>query len=665
MKYLAGFLGFVAVLVFGIYVLAFTPFGNAIVAPMLESKIRQETKLESKLSAFRVNMRNFALVLELSPENIVEVNGDYSLFFKTFDATFKVKFGKLNDLQPLTQMQFEGTLFTQGSAKGDMDFIQINGTSELANSQTTYSMELDGLRLSAIMAKVKQADLPSLLVLSGKKPYASGKIDLDIELKNTLPHALDGTITLKTQNAKIDSKLMQSDLNVTMPEMAFDMDLHVRLDRERIDYVCALNSPLAKINSSGKVIPAPLWVDIKYDLDIEELGVLKPITHAAIRGPLKLEGTLKGAKEKMSVDGKSDICGSETTFAALLQDFEPMSLQAKMKNLQLEKVLHMFEQPHYADGIVSLNVDLSDARSESLKGKVITTVTNGLLDAAYLKKTFAFESEMPRTIFDVTSESIVNANNVESKLTCNTNLGTLALQKLRFKWSDASFSADYTLTTQNLDAFYFLTQRHMRGGVVANGIFSQAKDFDFSLHSNIAGGVVEAKIHNSTLKTELKSLQTLKLLNIFIYPEIFQASMNGVLNYDLFQKKGNLKATFLDGTFAQNQIFTLLQQYAELDMYEEKFKGELSATINKELVVASLELLSQKSSLKTQETKLNTKTKEIDASLDLVLNNNSISASIQGKTDAPKISVDLEKFMKSKAGDALKKEVDKFLKGLF
>jgi hypothetical protein len=336
-----------------------------------------------------------------------------------------------------------------------------------------------------------------------------------------------------------------------------------------------------------------------------------------------------------------------------------------MKNLQLKKVLYMLEQPHYADGILSLDIDLNDARSKSLKGKVAATITNGLLDAAYLKKTFAFESEMPQTIFDVTSESILNAKNIESKLTCNTNLGTLALQKLRFEWSDASFAADYKLTTQNLDAFYFLTQRHMRGGVVANGAFSQAKDFDFSLHSNIADGVVEVKIHNNALKTELKSLQTLKVLNIFIYPEIFQASMNGILNYDLLQKKGNLKANFLDGIFTQNQIFTLLQQYTAFDMYEEKFKGELNAAINKEFVLASLELLSEKSSLKTQNTKLNTKTKEIDSSLDLVLNNNPISASIQGKTDAPKISVDLEKFMKSKAGDALKQEVNKFLKGLF
>ncbi|MGB3961376.1 MAG: hypothetical protein WBK95_04020, partial [Sulfurimonas sp.] len=92
---------------------------------------------------------------------------------------------------------------------------------------------------------------------------------------------------------------------------------------------------------------------------------------------------------------------------------------------------------------------------------------------------------------------------------------------------------------------------------------------------------------------------------------------------------------------------------------------DINAKINKEFIVASLELLSNKSSIKTQQTKLNSKTKAIDSELDLVVNNNPISASIQGTTDAPKVSVDLERFMKSKAGDAVKKEVNKFLKGLF
>ncbi|MBA3025813.1 MAG: hypothetical protein FP820_05305 [Sulfurimonas sp.] len=665
MKYLAGFIGLVAVVIVGIYVLAFTPFGNAIVAPIIESKIQQETKLESKLTTFRLSMSDFELVLELNPGNTVQANGNFSLFSKVFDVAYRVRLDKLNDLQTLTQTQLVGTLFTEGTAKGDMAFMTIEGVSDLAKSETTYHVELTELSPTSIIAKVKQADLLTLLGMIGQKPYASAQVDLDVDFKNIMPHALDGMITLQTQQGKVDTKLMKSDFNVTMPEMAFSMNLNAKLERERIDYDYALSSNLAKITSSGKVLPEPLSVDLKYGIDVQELAVFKPITNGPLRGPMKLYGNVKGTKESMKVDGKSDFSGSDTSFQALLKDFEPITLEAKMKNLKLEKVLYMLDQPHYADGVLSLDVDLSDARSKSLKGSVKTTIINGLLDSKYMSKAYAFKSEMPRTIFDLTTSSVLNANIIDTKVTLNSNLATLNMQKVHFDMSDASLSTDYKLSAQNLDAFYFATQRHMRGGIVADGVFKQAKDLDLSIHSNIAGGTVEANLHNDDFKAELKSLQTLKLLNMFIYPEIFQASMNGTLTYNLLQEKGNLNANLLDGVFTKNEIFTLIKQYGVLDMYEERFKGEVNANINKEFIVASLELLSNKSSIKTKNTKLNSKTKEIDSNLDLVVNNNPISASIKGRTDAPKVSVDLEKFMKSKAGDAVKKEVNKFLKGLF
>jgi hypothetical protein len=665
MKYLAGFIGLVAVVFIGIYVLAFTPFGNAMVAPMIESKIRQETKLESKLTAFRVSMSDFEIILELNPNNTLQAKGDYSLFAQTIDAAYTVSLGNLSDLQPLTKTQLAGSISTQGTAKGDMQLMQIEGVSDLAKSETTYSVVLSEFHPTSIIAKVKQADLLSLLTMSGQKPYASAKVDLDLNLKSIMPHALDGAITLQTQKGKIDTQLMKSDFNVTMPEMAFSMNLDAKLDRERVDYVYALESNLAKITSSGKVLPAPFSIDVKYGLDVQELAVLKPLTNAPLRGPLKLDGNVKGSSESMKVDGKSDIFGSDTAFSAVLKNFEPLTLKANMKNLKLEKVLYMFEQPHYAEGLLSLDVDLSDARSESLKGNIKTTITNGLLDSKYLSKVYAFKSEMPRTIFDLTTNSVLDANIIETQVTFNSNIATLHMPKLRFDRNDTSLASDYKLGLQSLEAFYFLTQRHMRGGVVVDGTFKQAKDLDLVMNSKIAGGVIEAKLHNDDFTAQLKSLQTLSLLNMLLYPEIFQASMNGTLDYNLLQEKGNFHANLLDGVFTKNEIFTLIKQYGVLDMYEERFKGELNAAINKEFIVASLELLSNKSSIKTKNTKLNSKTKEIDSNLDLVVNNNPISASIKGKTDAPKVSVDLEKFMKSKAGDAVKKEVDKFLKGLF
>ena len=84
MKYLAWFGGILAILLVSVYVVAFTPLGNSLVQPIAEEKIKEQTTLNSKLSTFSLNMSDFEIVLELNSNNIITVNGNYSLFSQNF-----------------------------------------------------------------------------------------------------------------------------------------------------------------------------------------------------------------------------------------------------------------------------------------------------------------------------------------------------------------------------------------------------------------------------------------------------------------------------------------------------------------------------------------------------------------------------------------------------
>ena len=100
-------------------------------------------------------------------------------------------------------------------------------------------------------------------------------------------------------------------------------------------------------------------------------------------------------------------------------------------------------------------------------------------------------------------------------------------------------------------------------------------------------------------------------------------------------------------------------------MYKETFKGDVSANINKEKILANLDLKSRTSSIKTTNTKLNTKTQQIDSKLLIVANKNPINTHLTGDINQPKVSVDLENFIKSKAGKKAEKELGRLLKKLF
>lgn len=665
MKYLV-WLGFILIfIVTSIYVIAFTSVGNSLVKPMIQSKIKEQTKLESKLNTFVLTMSDFKIVLELNENNVIAIEGNYSLFTKAFDANYKVNLENLKTLKPLTNVQLDKNFHTSGTIKGDVAFMQIDGVSDIAQSSTTYHVELSDFNPTSIIANVKNLKLASLLDIGAQSNYASADVNLNVNFKNINPHALDGDIVLKTKNGLIDATLMKRDFNVTIPTTSFSMNLDAKLKGDDIDYSYELGSNLFQILSSGKVIPKPLKADIKYSLNIKELEVLKPLTQADIRGAFRLSGTIKGDKQNMVVEGRSDLASSDTKFEALLKEFAPVTLKAAVKNLKVEKLLYMLKQPHYTDGLFSMNADISDARSDKLKGKVVTSITEGILDSKYFTKAYEFKSQMPTTAFNSSTLSMLNGDIIDTKVDLNSNLVNLDIKSAKYSIKSASLKSDYTAKIENLDKFFFITDQHVKGGMTVNGEFSKAKDLDLSIHTEVAGGKIDAKLHNDDFHAELNEIQTTELLYMLIYPELFESTINAKLDYNLAQSKGLFSGHVVNGVFAKNKTFDLIKQYVKFDMYRENFNGDVSAKINKENILASVDFRSKEAAVKTLDAKLNTKTKQIDADITVVAKKDSITANIKGDVDSPKVSVDLKKFIESETGKAVVKEVNKLFKKLF
>ncbi len=665
MKYLAWFGGVVATLLVGVYVIVFTGLGNSIVQPIVEDKIKEQTKLDSKLRTFSLSMSDFSIVLEVDKDNIIYMNGTYSLFSKAFNIVYKLEMNKLESLKSLTNAPVQGVFHTDGTLKGDIAFIEVDGKSDLAASNTSYHVELTDLNPTSIIAKIQNLKLDELLEMGAQKPYASADVSLDINFRNIKAHALDGDITLSTTDGKINKEVMKNDFNITIPSTNFAMNLDAKLKGDDVDYTYKLISNLFKVTTSGKIIPTPLKTDIKYALDIKELALLKPITGADVRGAFRLNGNVKGTKSKLVVDGESDFASSDTKFEAVLKEFTPASVKATMKNLKLARVLHMVKQPHYADGVFSLDVDITDARSGKLKGRVITSIKKGLLDSKYMTKAYEFTSPMPRTTFKMNTNTTLDGNIVDTKVDLDSSLANFDIKRARVNLNTGFILSDYVAKIPNLDKLYFATEQHMKGSIAVDGELKKDKDLDLTIHSKVAGGKIDALLHNDDFHADIKAIQTLDTLHMLIYPEVFKSSLNAKLDYNIAKKKGIFTGHLLDGTFTKNQVLTLVKQYAGVNLYIEKFKGDVKAKINKEKIVASLDLRSNKSSIKTKDTKLNSKTKKIDSKIEIVANKNPITVMLSGNSASPSVKIDANKLIQKEAQKAIKKEVGNLLKNFF
>ncbi|MFT7859511.1 MAG: hypothetical protein ABXS93_01105 [Sulfurimonas sp.] len=666
MKFLKWFVAVVVIVLGGVYTLAFTSFGNSIVAPIVEGKLQEATQTELKLQTFALDMSSFEILIVLDEKNSIGAKGVYSLFSQSFDLTYDVTLNNLSSLDKLTQTKLNGAFLTDGKVAGDMEFFTVDGKSDLAKSETTYHVELQEFNPTSIIAQIKQADLATLLYMVNQKEYASAKIDLDMNFKNIKPHQLDGDVQLLTTEGALNTKVMKKDFGITIPKTAFKMKLDGKLKGDNLMYSYLLNSNLAKVGSKGTVVPQPLALDTTYAVNVKELAVLKPMTGADIRGKLNLSGNVKGSEKKMLIDGKTDIASSNTNFKVTLEEFKPSSVEANIHHLKLQKLLYMIKQPHYADALISVKTKLTSLDPKNLQGDVLTQIEKGVADSRYLTKKLEFKSKMPYTAFNGVAKTKLKGQLIDTQVDLNSNLADLDISSAKFSLKDRSINSDYKAKVHNLDKLYFATQRHLKGSIVAHGELKKAKDLDFTLLSNIAGGKLDAKLHNDDFTATLANMKTLDLLDMLIYPKVFKSKVDAKINYNLAKASGDLKAKLKEGEFTKNQVLDLTKQFAKIDLYKQKFKGDVNADIKKEHITALVDLKSNTSSIYTKDTKLNSKTKRIASKVKVIANNNpAIYVTLSGDVNAPKVKVDASAIIKDEAKKAIDKEVNKQVDKLF
>ncbi len=398
--------------------------------------------------------------------------------------------------------------------------------------------------------------------------------------------------------------------------------------------------------------------NIAYKVKLDKLQNLQTFTkNKNLNGVLHTTGTAKGSLELINIDGVSNLASSDTSYHVELTNLNPTSIIAKIKKANLAEILSIVGEKKYADALVDVEVDISNAKLGVLKGTIVSKLTKGILNSNFITKEYKLENPMPKTLFATKAVTKLSGKIITTKVDFNSNLANLDIKQMIFNTDNNSLESDYLLNIPKLNKLFFITQRDILGGLKVNGKIKKAKDLDFTAYTKIASGDIEAKVHNDNLTISSKSVQTLELLHKLIYPEIFDASLNAQVNYNLATSKGTMVGDLVDGKFTQNQVFDLIKEYTNLDMYRETFKGDISADINKEHIVASLDLVGRTSSIVTKKTKIDTKENQIDSTIDINANGNPIVVKLSGETTKPKVYIDANKLIKSKATQTITKKL--------
>ena len=172
------------------YTLAFTPFGNALIKPIIEDKLNESSPLPLTLHTLILKPNSLNILIQIDDKNSFSIVGTYSLFTQSFELNYALQLKELSRFNTLAKRDLSGALLSDGTVKGDLNIFQIKGNSDFAHSDTNYAIIIKKFTLEKTAIKLKDLDLKVLLAILGEKPYAKGKADLHLQLNDIRPKKL-------------------------------------------------------------------------------------------------------------------------------------------------------------------------------------------------------------------------------------------------------------------------------------------------------------------------------------------------------------------------------------------------------------------------------------------------------------------------------------------
>lgn len=630
------------------YILIFSPVGNAIFKPILESKINKHSPIPLKLSRFSLGLNTLEIYLQNKPNLDIKLQGTHNLLLFKVDMALKIN---CNDASLFSDHIGVEQFYIDTTIQGRIyKTLQIHTISDIGKSDTDIHITLENLNPSSIQANIKDMHLNTILAIFGKKPYISGILNIKTkEPIDSKANSSNSPILLTITQGSFNQNHIKQDFDIDIPHTNFNAKLSSALTDNTLKYNFLLNSNMGHITSLGTIDTKTSLTNGSYDIKLDNLNALTPLVGRKIRGSLNTSGIIRGDKNQITISGKSNIAESSSSYDILLADLALKEINFDIKRLKVEKLLYMLYQPPYITGtqdsqgkIWDFNNGISIQSTQSFRGR-----TNNAAFREFLK--------MPNTTFNSSITSDIQKGSGQINFKLDSAIAQIAAPNITINLHKKNIKAPYEIMIPDLKKLQFLTDIALYGAIKANGTINLQDSLKVDLHTTNFGGELKAMLEDKDLKISLVDLDLGSLLKIVQYPQVFNAKMNGEILYNLASQSGKLKATLSNGKILKNTLTDALYEYSKFDATNVIFDDiRLTSRIKKHILISDLAIKSNDFSIDGDTIIVDLGQSTIQALLKVALKNNRIGINLNGNINAPQIQFDLTDFIKDQASNIIK-----------
>lgn len=651
--------GIVVGLLLLVYVLVFSPIGNFIFKPVVQSQIDKYSPVPLTLSTFSVGLTGLEIVIKNEPKLEITLKGDYNLFTLNIDTALNVNASDISLFDEVAGMPLSGAFVLEASAKGKVfGALSAQAHSNIAKSKTDIKVELQNLNPLKIYADIAHLELAEVLAMIGQKPYVEGVLSLDADIVGNENMEFSGKNILEIKQGDFSQRLIAKDFGIQVPKTTFTIHQESIFDKKDIKQDFVFDSNVGKIKLSSTSNIESFDTKGVYSIVLSDISAFTPLLGMKVRGALHTEGSIEGGLENILIAGKTDIADSASTYSASIVKSALAKVKFDTQNLRIEKLLYMIYQPQYISASVGGKAEAWDF------DKGISTQANfslkGVTSNPVIKK--EFDLDMPNTPFSANLNAKLDKGVGNANLIFDSNLARLNVPNIAIDLHKGAYSSPYNAILPDLKKLKFATKIELVGKFEANGDFALSENLKATFHTKSLGGNVDAELNGDNFNAKIKEVDLDSVLSMAQIQKVFSSKVNGDLVYNTASEKGTLKARLDNGRFLKNQLTDALKQYAKFDATGLVFNNiSLNSDINKMVLNSALNMQSGDFSLSGQNIITDLEKSTINAKLKTTLKKDTLGIKLSGNLTSPKVELDLGELLKSRLGNEVQKSVGKEL----
>ena len=635
-----------------VYGILFTKSGNNMVSSYIENKVNTgQEKVKLKVDDFTLTLNHLNFDAWINDDSKINISGDLSLFQRSVDLKYDIKINDLSTLKNLTNQEFKGPFVTNGIFTGNEIEAIIQGSSDIAQSQTKYYFNLENFEPKNINVQIKNAKIEDILVLLNKPVYAKGDLNIIADIKNASLSKLDGMVISKITNAKISNEIVNKELNQTLQSpITFQSDINAILTPNKIEVKSNITSSIAEILMNRTIIDLETNnIKTDYKIDVKNLSKLEGIISKKLNGQFLTYGSLKAFDETIQIEGDSNVFEGISKYNLEFVKNIPSFIKFSVENAKLEKILQVMNEPIYSNGDVNIFGDIKNTNLDKLEG----TINSRIINASIINEVAStlFKQNLQEKInYDLNIDTILAPNQAISSTNIESTIGNLTLKKSIYDFKENIFTSDYLLSIPSLDKLKDILQLNLKGKMDINGeIFNKNNSLSINGNSNTLGGAFDFNFKNEKLNANLKNINIQELSAMLDYSKFFDAKADFTLDYDFLLKKGDLTGKLLNGHFIENNFTQLFNHLTKDDLSKEVFETfNINSRIDNRILTSNLIMKSQNSEINIQDSILDLEKDFIDTKINSKIKDKTFTIGLNGNATNPKISIDAKDLLKDK-----------------